>query len=177
MVSQLEKSTEVQRAIEVLIKAVKQASSKLRVNHSQVESEISVFVSSLWDKLESEITNEFKGNAQVVEKSGTTRLVQSDRQRKIQCPHCQSNQVIKDGCTANGKQRYLCRSCKRESRQDSQLLTHDEDKRQQVMRLYGMVKSYRKVAQLCGVDRRTVAKWIKQDGASNSAQRGVSECR
>jgi transposase-like protein len=166
MVSQLEKSPEVQRATEDFIKAVKRVAHKLRVDHNQLECEISLFVSGLWDKLESEITNEFKENPRLVEKSGTKGVVQGERFPKIKCGHCKAGNLFKDGLTRNGKQRYRCDKCKHTSREDSQSLPHDEDKRQQVMRLYGMVKSYRKVAQLCGVDRRTVANWIRQDGVN-----------
>jgi transposase-like protein len=94
------------------------------------------------------------------------KVVQSDSWQKSPCPHCENHQVVKKGYTENGKQRYLCRSCKREWRQDSQSLAYDENRREQVMRLYGIVKSYRKVARLCGVDRRTVANWIKHVGVT-----------
>jgi transposase-like protein len=166
MMSTLEKSAEVQKATQSFIKTIKRAAHKLPVNHAQLQGDLSLFVSGLWDKLESEITEQFKGNSRLIENHGTSRLIQSDRQRKIKCAHCASNQVVKDGYTASGKQRYLCRSCKRTSREDSQSSTHDVVKREQVIRLYLIFKSFRKVAQVCGVDRRTVANWIKQNGVS-----------
>jgi transposase-like protein len=166
MLSSLEKSTDLQKATQSFIKAVKRVANKLPVNRAQIEGDLSLFVSSLWDKLESEITSDFTGESRLIESGGTSRVVQSDRQIKIKCSHCASHQIVKDGFTSSGKQRFLCRSCKRTSREDPDPSTHAVDKRQQVMRVYLIFKSYRKVAQVCGVDRRTVANWIKQNGVT-----------
>jgi transposase-like protein len=166
MVSTLEKSTDVQKATQHFIGVIKRAAHKLPVNRAQLEGDLSLFVSGLWNKLETEITSDFKGNSRLVENSGTSRLIQSDRQRKTKCAHCASTQVVKDGYTTSGKQRYLCRSCKRTSREDSQASTYDDNKREQVMRVYLIFKSFRKVAEVCGVDRRTVANWIRQNGVT-----------
>lgn len=166
MMSTLEKSTEVQKATQSFIKTIKRAARKLPVNRAQLEGDLSLFVSGLWDKLEAEITNDFKGNSRLLESSGTSRRVLSDTQRKLNCPHCQGNQVVKKGYTTNGKQRYSYKSCKRESRENPDSATYDVDKREQVIRVHLIFKSYRKVAQVCGVDRRTVATWIKQNGVT-----------
>jgi transposase-like protein len=166
MLSSLEKSTDLQKATQSFIKAVKRVANKLPVNRAQIEGDLSLFVSSLWDKLESEITSDFTGESRLIETGGTSRRVQSDTQRKINCGHCKSSQIIRKGYTANGKQRYRCKSCKRESREAPDRSTHAVDKREQVMRVYLIFKSYRKVAQVCGVDRRTVANWIKQNGVT-----------
>jgi transposase-like protein len=166
MVSTLEKSTDVQKATQSFINAVKRAAHKLPVNRSQIESDLSLFVSGLWDKLENEITSEFKGESRLIETGGTSRRVQSDPRRKFKCPHCQGSQLVKRGCTANGKQRFLCKSCKRESREDSQSTAYDGAKRKQVLQVYLIFRSFRKVAETCGVDRRTVANWIRQNGVT-----------
>jgi transposase-like protein len=166
MLSSLEKSTDLQKATQSFIKAVKRVANKLPVNRAQIEGDLSLFVSSLWDKLESEITSDFKGHSRLVERNGTEGLVQGDSFRKNKCQHCKEGKLVKAGFTRNGKQRFLCRSCKRTSREDSQASIHNIGKRQQVMRVYLIFKSYRKVAQVCGVDRRTVANWIKQNGVT-----------
>jgi transposase-like protein len=166
MLSSLEKSTDLQKATQSFIKAVKRVANKLPVNRAQIEGDLSLFVSGLWDKLESEITSDFTGESRLIETSGTSRRVLIDPQCKLNCPHCQSNRIVKRGFTASGKQRYLCRSCKRESRENPDRYSYDVNKREQVMRVYLIFKSYRKVAQVCGVDRRTVASWIKQNGVT-----------
>jgi hypothetical protein len=61
MLSKLEKSAEVQKATQSFIKTIKRAARKLPVNHAQLPGDLSLFVSGLWDKLESEITGQFKG--------------------------------------------------------------------------------------------------------------------
>jgi transposase-like protein len=164
MMSTLEKSAEVQKATQSFIKTIKRAARKLPVNHAQLQGDLSLFISGLWDKLESEITREFKGQSRLIKISGTSRRVLIGPQRKLKCPHCQSQQVVKKGFTVTGKQRYLCRSCKRESRENPGHYRHDADKRQQAIRVYLIFKSFRKAARVCGVDRRTVANWIRQNG-------------
>jgi transposase-like protein len=166
MHSCLEKSADIQKATQAFIKAVKRETHKLSINRAQIEGNLSLFVSSLWDKLETEITSDFKGESRLVERDGAGGLVQGDSFRKNKCHHCKEGNLVKAGFTRNGKQRFLCRSCKRTSREDSQASIHNIGKRQQVMRVYLIFKSYRKVAQVCGVDRRTVANWIKQNGVT-----------
>jgi hypothetical protein len=61
MPSNLEKSTDLQKATQSFIKAVKRAAHKLPANHAQLQGDLSLFVACLWDKLESEITSDFKG--------------------------------------------------------------------------------------------------------------------
>jgi transposase-like protein len=166
MMSTLEKSTDLQKATQSFIKAVKRAAHKLPVNRAQLQGDLSLFVSGLWDKLESEITEQFKGDSRLIESTGTSRRVQPAPQNKNKCPHCGNHHLVKRGFSSNGKQRYLCRSCDRESREDAQVSTYDIVKREQIIRLYLIFKSFRKVAQVCGVDRRTVANWIRQNGVS-----------
>ncbi|MDR0757126.1 MAG: hypothetical protein LBF85_04690, partial [Tannerella sp.] len=35
---------------------------------------------------------------------------------EIQCPHCQSNDLVKQGKTGNGTQKWQCNSCKKHFR-------------------------------------------------------------
>ncbi|MFV0338506.1 MAG: IS1 family transposase, partial [Chthoniobacterales bacterium] len=30
----------------------------------------------------------------------------------MECPHCQSKHLVKNGCSRHGKQRWLCRKCR-----------------------------------------------------------------
>src|SRR5215212_692484 len=99
MSSTLEKSTEVQKATQSFISVVKRAAHKLPANRIQIEGDLSLFICRLWDKLESEITSDLKCQSRLIERGGTSRVVQSDRQRKIKCVYCASSQVVKDGFT------------------------------------------------------------------------------
>jgi transposase-like protein len=38
--------------------------------------------------------------------------------RIITCYHCESENIVKNGKAPNGKQKYLCRDCARQSRED-----------------------------------------------------------
>nr|MBA3440815.1 IS1 family transposase [Pyrinomonadaceae bacterium] len=36
----------------------------------------------------------------------------------LRCSHCDSQNIVRNGLAPNGKQRYLCRDCRRQSRDD-----------------------------------------------------------
>jgi len=38
--------------------------------------------------------------------------------RIIACYHCESQNIVKNGKAPNGKQKYLCHDCGRQSRED-----------------------------------------------------------
>jgi hypothetical protein len=93
MVSTLEKSADVQKATQNFINAVKRAAHKLPANRAQIEGDLSLFVSGLWDKLEAEITSGFQGKSRLVNTDGTRGLVQGDTFRQIKCRHCKVRPV------------------------------------------------------------------------------------
>lgn len=43
------------------------------------------------------------------------------------CPHCQSNNIVKNGLTAYGKQNYRCHTCKRQSVEREPALTFERE--------------------------------------------------
>lgn len=40
----------------------------------------------------------------------------------LQCPHCQSEDLVRNGHAPNGKQKYTCQSCGRHSRDNPSLM-------------------------------------------------------
>lgn len=71
---------------------------------------------------------------------------------------------MRNGLTNNGKQRYLCRSCGKCSREDTQPNGYTEAQREMILRAYGERSSLRGLTRTFGVARSTVAIWLKKSG-------------
>ena len=90
--------------------------------------------------------------------------------QRVTCRHCQSEDVVRDGRTRNNKQRYLCRSCGRTSRDSPQESGYSEADKATILRAYQERSSLRGLERTFGVSRNTVSSWLKkrrEDEAAN----------
>jgi transposase-like protein len=86
---------------------------------------------------------------------------------KLNCYHCGSDQLARDGLTQNGKQRYLCSGCRRTSRDHPQPNGSTPQERERILRAYHERSSLRGLSRTFGVSRNTVTSWLKKrDDAS-----------
>jgi len=81
---------------------------------------------------------------------------------KLKCYHCGSDQLVRNGLTDNGKQRYLCSACGRRSREDPQPNGYTEAERERILRAYHERSSLRGLTRTFGVSRQTVTSWLKK---------------
>jgi transposase-like protein len=79
----------------------------------------------------------------------------------IGCYHCDSEKLVKNGHDPKGKQRYLCRNCKRASLENPDY-GYSEAKREEILRAYQERPSLRGVSRTFGVSRNTVTAWLKK---------------
>jgi len=49
----------------------------------------------------------------------------------IYCQHCGSKDIVRNGHTSNGKQRYRCKSCKKQSRENAAINGYTEERARQ----------------------------------------------
>jgi len=82
----------------------------------------------------------------------------------LKCLHCGSDQLARIGLTQNGKQRYLCSDCGRQSRDSPQPNGYTEAEREQILRAYHERSSLRGLSRTFGVSRQTVTAWLKKRG-------------
>jgi transposase-like protein len=82
----------------------------------------------------------------------------------LKCLHCGSDQLARNGLTQNGKQRYLCSDCGRQSRDSPQPNGYTEAEREQILRAYHERSSLRGLSRTFGVSRQTVTAWLKKRG-------------
>ena len=75
---------------------------------------------------------------------------------KINCPHCQSSKVVKNGKKKNGEQNLLCQRCRK------QFLSHYQNKgadpaiKQMIIRLLERNSGIRDIEELLGISRRCI---------------------
>src|SRR5437016_7682332 len=80
----------------------------------------------------------------------------------ILCPHCGSADVKRNGHAPNGKQKYSCRACKRQSREHPTPHMYPEERREEILRAYEERSSLRGIERTFGVSRASVISWIKK---------------
>jgi transposase-like protein len=80
----------------------------------------------------------------------------------IACRHCGSTDLSKHGIAPNGKQKYRCRSCRRQSREHPQSLGYSPERREEILRAYQERSSLRGLERTFGISRGTVIRWLKK---------------
>ncbi len=82
--------------------------------------------------------------------------------RIITCYHCDSEKIVKNGKAPNGKQKYLCHDCGRQSREHPGSNAYVSERREEILRAYQERSSLRGLARTFGVSRNTVTRWLKK---------------
>jgi transposase-like protein len=80
----------------------------------------------------------------------------------LTCRHCGSQNIVRNGLTTNGKQRFLCHDCGRRSREHPQPNGYTEAAREEILRAYEERSSLRGLSRTFGVSRTTVSTWLKK---------------
>lgn len=82
--------------------------------------------------------------------------------RVVVCVHCGGEDMVRNGKTSNGKQRLLCKSCKRTSREDRAGARYSKEEKERILRAYMERPSMRGIARIFGVSRQTISSWLKK---------------
>jgi transposase-like protein len=80
----------------------------------------------------------------------------------VRCPHCGSEQITKYGRAPNGKQKYRCQACGRQSRDNPTPHAYPEARREEILHAYEERSSLRGLTRTFGVSRTTVIGWLKK---------------
>jgi transposase-like protein len=84
------------------------------------------------------------------------------------CRHCGSSELIKYGIAPNGKQKYRCRTCGRQSREYPGSTAYSTERKEEILRAYQERSSLRGLERTFGVARSTVISWLKKSPAARS---------
>jgi transposase-like protein len=80
----------------------------------------------------------------------------------VSCSHCPSTEIVRNGATADGRQRYLCHDCGRRSTADPRPNGYTPEQRELILRAYQERSSLRGLSRTFGVSRNTVTSWLKK---------------
>lgn len=80
----------------------------------------------------------------------------------ITCPHCGSDDIVKNGFAPNCKQKYLCHTCARQSREDPSPNGYTEERKEEILSAYQERSSLRGLRRTFGVSPTTVISWLKK---------------
>jgi transposase-like protein len=80
----------------------------------------------------------------------------------VQCSHCGSDKIMKYGRAPNGKQKYRCRACNRQSRENPTPHAYSSERRDEILRAYEERSSLRGLQRTFGISRTTVIDWLKK---------------
>jgi transposase-like protein len=89
----------------------------------------------------------------------------------VHCPHCRSEEIMRYGQSPNGKQKYYCKACKRQSRENPTPHAYSEERREEILRAYEERSSLRGIERTFGVSRTSVIKWRKKSSKAASTER------
>ena len=80
----------------------------------------------------------------------------------ICCRHCGSDNLVRNGHASNGKQKYRCKSCNKQSRENPASNGYTEERREEILRSYQERSSLRGIVRTFGVSRNTVRDRLKK---------------
>ncbi|MBK0402174.1 IS1 family transposase [Adhaeribacter sp. BT258] len=83
---------------------------------------------------------------------------------KINCPHCQSSKIVKNGKKKNGAQNLLCRACGKQFQPVYQYKGADPGVKQTILRLLERNNGIRDIEQILGISRNCVLKTLLDQG-------------
>lgn len=81
----------------------------------------------------------------------------------VTCRHCASPELVKYGVAPNGKQKYRCNACGRQSRENPAHNGYPPERREEILRAYDERSSLRGLQRTFGVSRETISLWIKKN--------------
>ena len=81
------------------------------------------------------------------------------------CRKCQSENIVKNGKTKAGKQKYHCHACHAYGTL-APSVAYTPERKAEILRAYHERSSLRGLERTFGVTRQTVAKWLKEKAES-----------
>ena len=78
------------------------------------------------------------------------------------CRHCGSDHLVRYGIDSNGKQKYRCRACGKQSRANPGSNAYPNARKEEILRAYEERSSLRGLERTFGVSRNTVSAWLKK---------------
>ena len=84
------------------------------------------------------------------------------------CPHCTSQNTVRNGKTPGNKQSYLCKTCRKRFVEHPQPSSKDDALKATVLKAMNERMGLRAAQRVFGVHRNTITKWLKKSRADQS---------
>jgi transposase-like protein len=80
----------------------------------------------------------------------------------LTCPHCHNENLVKYGHAPDGRQRYRCKNCGKQHRENPRTNAYSQDTHEIIIKASQERSSLRGLQRSFGVDRHTISGWIKK---------------
>lgn len=80
----------------------------------------------------------------------------------MECPDCKSNNIVKNGSIANGKQKYLCKNCGRQFVLNPQKQPISDEKKELIDKLLLEKIPLAGIARVCGVSECWLQNYVNK---------------
>jgi transposase-like protein len=78
------------------------------------------------------------------------------------CRHCGSNNLILYGTAPNGKKKYRCHTCGKQSRENPQIMEYSPERKEEILKMHDDGRSLREIERTVGISRNTLRSWLKK---------------
>jgi predicted Zn finger-like uncharacterized protein len=82
---------------------------------------------------------------------------------EIQCPHCHSNDLIKNGKTGNGTQKWQCKSCKKHFQLEYRYNAWKAGTKEKIMEMTLNSSGIRDIGRVLQINKNTVCAVLKKN--------------
>ena len=81
--------------------------------------------------------------------------------KKLACRMCLSNNIVMNGCTSAGRQKYHCKDCGC-YRTLKTTQYYDEERKEEILKTYKERASLRGIQRIYGVSIPSILRWLKK---------------
>ena len=91
-----------------------------------------------------------------------------------ECTRCRSPNIIKNGRTKTGKQKFYCHTCKSFGTLNP-TVKYPPERKEEILKAYQERSSLRGIERTFGVSRQTVSNWLKKSPATPPTGGNIGE--
>jgi transposase-like protein len=88
----------------------------------------------------------------------------------FRCRHCGSDKLISYGTAPNGKKKYLCHICGKQSRENPQSMEYSPERKEEILQMHQDGRSMRDIERSFNISRNTLRSWLKKRSGQNTVK-------
>ena len=95
-----------------------------------------------------------------------------EHSQKVDCPHCKSCDLVKNGHSENGTQRWRCNNCRKSFQLDYRYNARKHGVKEQIIELTLNSSGVRDISRVLKINRNTVMSELKKNAKSKPLHPG-----